>query len=94
MSPRRNPILQQTLAALRAAGAEQIKHWHGGKHIRLSAVYRGHKISATVALSPRCPWRAQRNQVAQVRRKLRAIEDASKPTGALRHDAAYGKHTE
>jgi hypothetical protein len=30
MSPRRNPILQQTLAALKAAGAEGIEVWHGG----------------------------------------------------------------
>jgi hypothetical protein len=39
---RRNPILLNTLAVLKAAGTEMVQH-HRGKHIRVSAVYRARK---------------------------------------------------
>jgi hypothetical protein len=77
MSARRNPILQQTLAALKAADAEGIEVWHGGKYIRVRYVHQSREVSTTVALSPRNPWRAQRNHLAQLARMLRAVEKAS-----------------
>jgi hypothetical protein len=81
MKARRNPILLRTLAELKAAGAEWIEHWHGGKHIRVSATYNGRKVTTTIALSPRNPWRAARNHAAQTKRMLR---DAS-ATSAIKN---------
>jgi hypothetical protein len=58
MSPRRNPILQQTLAALKAAGAEGIEVWHGGNTSVSAVSIEAARSATTVALSPRNPWRA------------------------------------
>jgi hypothetical protein len=79
VSKRSPPLLRATLELLEAAGAEEIISWHGGKHHRVRASYKGQPIYATVAVSPHNEWRARRKQSSAIRRQLRAIDTANHP---------------
>ncbi|MCK1502961.1 MULTISPECIES: hypothetical protein [unclassified Bradyrhizobium] len=75
-----NEILRGAVALLKAEGATNISHRLGGKHIKLTANYRGSPIRTTLAVTP-SDWRAGRNTMAVLKRQLRAAEAANSMNG-------------
>jgi len=79
MKSRGNEILRDAIELLRSQGATDIRHRVGGKHIKLTASYRGLLIVTTVPGTP-SDWRAGRNTMACLKRQLRTADnDNSSP---------------
>ncbi len=80
MNHRRHELLRDTIALLHKKGAVHIRHRHGGKHIRVTAEYRGTMIRVAVPRLASGDWRAGRNNRALVRRILRNAESQATST--------------
>ena len=83
---RHSPLLRDVLQQLEDAGATKIEWWHGGKHYRVSATYRGQRVSATLPVST-CNWHAGRRQACDIKRKLRAIDSSITPQPIVYEEA-------
>lgn len=86
MAKRRNPILVKLKAELKQHGIKP-EIYFGKKHIRIYWTHRGESRHHTVPGSPG-DWRTERNNIAQLRRQLRADGHISNTNVAEHGEAA------
>lgn len=63
-----------TINLLQSLGVADITS-RRGKHVKISGTYRGQKVATVVSVTP-SDWRGHLNNICQIKRQVRAIDNA------------------